>query len=65
MSIPKNLPQLVKSKYNAAKAAEDLIFSPTELRIIHANGVPVCTSFALPADVSLKVPVPIAILSLP
>lgn len=43
MSIPKNLPRLVKEKYVAAKAAGDLTFSPTELSIIHTNGVPVCT----------------------
>jgi ATP adenylyltransferase len=53
MSLPRNLPTLVRDKYNAAKLSGDLIFSPTELRIIHANGIPVClvlTPFSTAGD---------------
>ena len=39
--IPSNLPELVKEKFNAAKDAQELTFWPTEVSIVHINGVPV------------------------
>jgi hypothetical protein len=39
--VPSNLPDLVKEKFNAAKEAQELTFWPTQVFILHINGVPV------------------------
>ena len=41
--VPVNLPELVKDKFNAAKEAQELTFWPTQVFILHLNGIPVRT----------------------
>ncbi|KZF24984.1 5',5'''-P-1,P-4-tetraphosphate phosphorylase 2 [Xylona heveae TC161] len=38
--LSETLPSIVRNRFNAAKAAGSLIFSPTELTVIHTAGVP-------------------------
>jgi hypothetical protein len=41
MVLPDNLPDLVKEKFISAKEAQELTFWPTQVSILHLNGVPV------------------------
>ena len=42
--VPVNLPDLVREKFNAAKEAQELTFWPTQVFVLHLNGVPVSHS---------------------
>lgn len=41
MLMPANLPERVSDKFRAARAAGELTFWPTEVAILHLNGLPV------------------------
>lgn len=48
VNFPSNLPDLLQEKFNQAKEAGDLNFWPTEVTVLHVNGVPVGFSSAIP-----------------
>ena len=41
LGLTDSLPVLVRQKFHAAKAHEDLVFSATELAVVRVGGLPV------------------------
>lgn len=42
IKVPANLPELVRVKFNTAKATGDVNFYPTKVAVLKLGSVPVC-----------------------
>lgn len=42
IKVPANLPELVRAKFNTAKANGDVNFYPTQVAVLKLGSVPVC-----------------------
>lgn len=42
VKIPANLPELVCTAFNSARASGDVLFFPTQVALINVNSIPVC-----------------------
>lgn len=54
--VPANLPELVRAKFNTAKANGDVNFYPTQVEVLKLGTVPVCLGRHLPDDRATMIP---------